>query len=251
MPIEGGIAEKDWTPIQREMMTGWNRLWTRDRQWLQVGRWRIVQQHMRDWICLAQIADWCARRPGDIERDPSRRAQAYSDLGQSIILGEFNRGGRLKVVYLPPQQPNLLHPMKLRLNADRLLAHQGHALDYLLDLCWAPRDLCLRWLLVRQIVPPPWLVAEPIRVILAPKYEASIPAAASAPLPSRASEERIHAAIDFVYASATGKPPNLKQLIPLVKAQLATTNHVAAGRKSSTAPRTRVTRGNGGCQDAP
>jgi hypothetical protein len=121
--------------------------------------------------------------------------------------------------------------MKLRLNADRLLAHQGHALDYLLDLCWAPRDLCLRWLLVRQIVPPPWLVAEPIRVIRAPKYEASIAATASAPLLSRASEDRIHAAIDFVYASAMGKPPNLKQLIPLVRTRLATTNHIAGWKK--------------------
>jgi hypothetical protein len=150
---------------------------------------------------------------------------------QSIILGEFNRGGRLKVVYLPPQQPGLLHPMKLRLNADRLSAHQGNALEYLLDLCWAPRELCLRWLLVRQITPPPWLVAEPIRIIRAPQHKASMPAAASASIPSRASEDRVHTAIDFVYASATGKPPNLKQLVPLAKAQLDTTNHLASWKE--------------------
>ena len=177
MPIQGGIPEKDWTPIQREIMTGWKRLWTRDRQWQQIGSWKNVQQHTRDWICLAEVADWCARRPGDIERDPSRRAQAYSDLGHSIILGEFNKGGRLNVMYLPPQQPHLLHPMKLRLDVDRLLAHQRHALECLLDLCWAPRELCLRWLLVRQIVPPPWLVAEPIRLSPAHLREASKPEA--------------------------------------------------------------------------
>jgi hypothetical protein len=181
MPIEGGIPEKDWTPIQREIMNGWNRLWTRDRQWLQIGKWRLLQQYTRDWVCLAELADWCARRPGDIERDPSRRAQAFSDLKQSIILGEFNKGGHLNVVYLPPQQPHLRHPMKLRLNADRLFAYQGHALQFLLDLCWAPRELCLRWLLARQIVPPPWLVAEPIRLLPAHLLEASKPGAASQP----------------------------------------------------------------------
>jgi hypothetical protein len=115
MPIEG-IPRTDWKPFQREVMRGWERLWTRDDHWLRIEKWKIRQQHTPDWVCLAQIADWCARRPGDIERDHRRRVQAYSDLQQSIMLGEFGEGSRLKVVYLEPQPPSLRDRVRLRLH---------------------------------------------------------------------------------------------------------------------------------------
>jgi hypothetical protein len=67
--LREAIPEKDWTPAQREQMRGWERLWSRDRQWLRVGNWKSRQIRTHDWVSLDAIADWCARKPGDIERD--------------------------------------------------------------------------------------------------------------------------------------------------------------------------------------
>jgi hypothetical protein len=225
--LREALPEKDWTPYQREQMGGWNRLWTRDRQWLRIERWKLRQQHTRDWVCLARIADWCARRPGDIERDPRRGTLAYLELQQSIVHGEFSKGGRLKVICLGPQA-SIVYAVRLRLNASHIEAQPRTIHDHVLDLCWAPRELCLRWLVARQIVPPPWLAAEPIRVEPADAGGASKPGAtAYPPSLSFASEDRIHAAIDAVYTASTAKPPNLKEVVPLVRAELLTTNQMA------------------------
>jgi hypothetical protein len=227
--LREALPEKDWTPWQRETMRGWNRLWTRDRQWLRIEEWK---EHTRDWVCLCQIADWYSRRPGDVERDHRRRMQAHCDLQQSIILGEFGHGKRLRVIYLPPEPPSLRYAVRLRLSAEHGWAHQGRALDHILDLCWAPRELCLRWLVARQIVPPPWLAAEPIRVEPAHVPQTSKSGtSACAPSPLRAPKDRIHAAIDTVYAASTGKPPNLKQIVPPVKADLNATNQIATWKE--------------------
>jgi hypothetical protein len=227
MPVEG-IPEKDWTPWQREQVRYWKGAWSREDQWLRIEKRKIRQQHSPDWICLADIADWCARRPGDIERDPRRRMQAYCDLQESILLGEFSKRGRLKVIYLEPQPPSLRDRVRLRLNADHFRAHPGRVLDHVLDLCWAPRELCLCWLLARHIDPPPWLWAGPVRIRPAQLHEPSkAVATAAARSLSRANKDRTHAAIDAVYAAATGKPPNLKELVPLVRAELRKTKETA------------------------
>jgi hypothetical protein len=132
--LREAIPEKDWTPRQREQMRGWKRLWTRDRQWERIDEWKIRQEHECHYICLADIADWCARALGGIERDPALRMQAYFDLQQSILRGEFSKGDRLKVLYLGPEQPPLREAMRLRLNTGYLRAHRGRVLDRVLDL---------------------------------------------------------------------------------------------------------------------
>jgi hypothetical protein len=286
MPMEG-IPRTDWKPFQREVMRGWERLWTRDDHWLRIEKWKIRQQHTPDWVCLAQIADWCARRPGDIERDHRRRVQAYSDLQQSIMLGEFGEGSRLKVVYLEPQPPSLRDRVRLRLHTGYFRTEK--VLDHVLDLCWAPRELCLRWLVARHIDAPPWLAAPrpPADAFEADTSSSSEPAhsrepnesplkstraqGASAhpinpaeaevtgaspvdradpptedvsriepanaqesrlspvkPDPTRARDERIHRALGKLYPAAPGKkPPNIKEVVRLVKADLLSTNETA------------------------
>jgi hypothetical protein len=241
MLIEG-IPEKDWTPWQREQLRDWRRLWTRDDQWLRIERWKIGQQHAHDWVCFADIADVCARRPGDIERDPLRRMQAYCDLQQSNVRGEFSKGGRLKVIYLQPQPPSLRDPVRLRLNADYFRVEPGPVLDHVLDLCWAPRELFLRWFRARDIAPPPWLAATPVpseyvraqtadTPPLEPNHdrEAGAPGAnAAGRRPSRASKDRIHEVITGIYAKVgANKPPNVKEIVPLVRAALLSSNETA------------------------
>jgi hypothetical protein len=242
MLIEG-IPEKDWTPWQRERMRDWRRLWTRDDQWLRIEKWKFgTQQHTHDWVCFADIADACARRPGDIERDPLRRMQAYCDLQQSIVHGEFSKGGRLKVAYLAPQPPSLRDRVRLRLNAEYFSARPGRVIDHVLDLCWAPRELCLRWFRARDIAPPPGLTATPVpaeyvhaqtddKPPLEPEHdrEAGAPGA-SAPErhPPRASKDRIHEVIAGIYAKVDrNKAPNVKKIVPLVRAELKSSNETA------------------------
>jgi hypothetical protein len=225
--LHEALPEKDWTPWQRAQMRCWDKLGIRDGHWELIELWKMQQLWRHDWVCLADLADWCARRPGDIERDPLRLIQAYADLQQSIVFCEFSKGGRIKIVCLPPQPPSLQYPVRLRLDAQLFRAQSGRVLDHILELCWAPRELCLRWLLGRQIIPPPWM-ADSIRVERAQVDEARRPPPpARATMPSPASEDRIDAALDAIYAAESAKPPNLKQVVRLVKAELATTNQIA------------------------
>jgi hypothetical protein len=204
------IPEKDWTPWQRDVMRGWKRRTIRDRHELRITDWIGRQKQRHDWICLADMADWCARRPGDIERDARRRVQAYCDLQESILQGEFHEDGRLRVIYL--QSVPLPYRLKLRLDAEqfRIWLRPGTVLSQVLASCWAPRRLCIGWFAARHIDAPPWLAATP------PQAE---PARAScgntlatretAWSRSRASQDQIHDAIAAVYSdhAAAGKKP--------------------------------------------
>jgi hypothetical protein len=82
------LPEEDWTPWQRAQMRCWDKLEIRDGHWELIERWKMRQLWRHDWVCLADLADWCARRAGDVERDPLRRIQAHADLQQSIMLGK-------------------------------------------------------------------------------------------------------------------------------------------------------------------
>jgi hypothetical protein len=167
-------------------------------------------------------------------------------------------------------------------------SNKGRVLDHVLDLCWAPRELCHRWLVARHIDAPPWLAAPPAPVDVfkadtsssEPAHaqelnesplkstraqEASAhpinPAEAQAtgaspvdrahppsedmsriepvnaqesraspvkPEPTRARDERIHRALGKQYPAAAGKkPPNIKEVVSLVKADLLSTNETA------------------------
>jgi hypothetical protein len=101
---------------------------------------------------------------------------------------------------------------------------RGTVLSQVLALCWVPRRLCARWFKARHIDAPPWLAAtpshsEPMRTL----GSNTLGTRETVSSPSRASEHQIHNAIAIVYsehATAGSKPPNVKQLVPLVKAQL-------------------------------
>jgi hypothetical protein len=220
-----GIPEKDWTPWQRAVMCGWERRWTRDRHERRIAEWIERQQQAHDWICFADIADWCARRPGDIERDWRRRMEAYYELQESILQGEFHERGHLRVIYLALLAP-LPHTVKIRLDAEqfRKWLRPGTVLKQVLELCWAPRGLCADWFKARHIDAPPWLAATPTQAerALTPGGNTLDTKETSSP-PSRASDAQIHDAIAAVYSdreSAGKKPPNVKELTPLVKAKL-------------------------------
>lgn len=186
------IAEKDWTPSQRETMKAWRTRWSRDRGERRIANWIEQQNKLHDWVCFADIADRWARKPSGLERDEARRAQAYAELQDSVLRGEFLMQGRWRIRYLllcvgmgypnvepnhkliaGSKQPTFIGPgswphLSSSLPAPRLwlaaeqftswLAPGGSVLRPVLMFCWVPRDLCLGWFKARKIDSPPWLV---------------------------------------------------------------------------------------------
>jgi hypothetical protein len=209
------LPEKDWTPFQRETMKGWQILKSRDRSERRIAHWIERQNQRHDWVCLADMAEWYARKPGDIEQVERRRATAYSEFQESVLRGEFFVQGRRRIRYLPlrvgmgqvqaepshkriiaSKQPTIFgrgswpylsSPVpapKLWLDAEQLhswVAPGGTSLRTVLRYCWVPRSLCLNWFDAREIKSPPWLAEA------TPKMHAADPPKSN-PLPKHRDE---------------------------------------------------------------
>jgi hypothetical protein len=152
------MPESDWTPGQRLGMDYHRRQRVREGQHVRMQQWKIRQRHEWRWVNFEVIADWCARKPGDIVWDELRHAQAQLDLVQSVLTGEFSRKGRICVAYLP--DTIIYGPFRLRLPPDGLRPQHLH-------LCWAPRELWVNWLDRRAYSLPPGMVAAIERTIVA------------------------------------------------------------------------------------
>jgi hypothetical protein len=110
-------------------------------------------------ISFKAIANACARKPGGVERDETLREQAYRDLEQSVLEGEFGPIEKPMVAYLP-EVPHGDHPGRfpLRLTSGQLI--RLREFNIVADL-WAPRHLCVRWFKENRIPVPPWLADPP------------------------------------------------------------------------------------------
>lgn len=153
------VPESEWTPFQRAFMHADKIGGIRLNQQARLLQWAKRQRRVGGWISFNEIADWCARVPGGVARDEGRRAQAWNDLAQSIVAGEFARRtkaswSRLCIAYVPPQRMISPEPVHFRLRASDL---GNGALRY----CWAPQAIWRRWFAARSdIMPPPWLPHE-------------------------------------------------------------------------------------------
>jgi hypothetical protein len=146
--------ESKWTPFQQQWMRAEKVGCIRQLQQARVANWTDRQRRIREWICFADVADWCARLPGRIARDEEQRAQAGTELLRAIVDGEFNRDGRLCVAHVTPYHFVCPEPIRFRLEIGNLRSPVPiESLAYL----WAPRDLCANWLVALGIALPPWL----------------------------------------------------------------------------------------------
>jgi hypothetical protein len=120
-----------------------------------ISRFREHQQRRRNWISLADIADWIARDRGATDRrDEKLRAQGYDDLLNAILIGEFERGNRSCVLYLTPDAE--LFRLSAELLRDMRDVHADPATvnNEVLSRCWVPRDLAQRWFERRHLMWP-------------------------------------------------------------------------------------------------
>ena len=138
-----------------------------------IEQFKQKQRKLFDWVCFADIADWCARITGDIKPDEERRTLTYSELRKSLTVGDFEQAGRSRVMFLNPATT------MAKMTRDRFdlitRAFDGQILNTeYLSCCWIPRDLCQQWFDSRRLPTPRWLVrtqasAVP-RIQAQPKY---------------------------------------------------------------------------------
>jgi hypothetical protein len=213
--------------FHRGVMSRYDVELTADQKRLQARRRARFPQIVErlDLIPFDEIADWCARKPGSVERHEELRNQAYRDLKQSILRGEFGPVQKPTIAYLP-RIPLADYPgrLTLRLTGGQLLALGDLAVT---DL-WAPRRLCIRWLTEHQIPLPPRLMAFPREADWRPPLVVEIVDVVQAEkLIVRATDQEIDDAILAVYreaAESRSKPPNVKQLVRPVKLVLKKNN---------------------------
>lgn len=116
----------------------------------QLHRFRECQRRRRQWLSFEEIADWCGRISGTVRRDESLRAQAYSDLRNAMLAGEFGYGVQSCVLYFQPdpgptEKRLRLAPEGLQTWLDYYGAEDPVITTEILSRCWLPRDLCRRW----------------------------------------------------------------------------------------------------------
>jgi hypothetical protein len=121
-----------------------------------IERFRQRQRKLSEWVCFADISDWCARTTGDIKPDEERRILTYQELRKSLTIGEFEQAGRSRVLFLSPATSIA----KMTRERFDLIAtvFDGETLNSeYLSCCWIPRDLCQQWFDSKRLPTPQWL----------------------------------------------------------------------------------------------
>jgi hypothetical protein len=118
------------------------------RKW--IAKFAARQRFARRWISFVDLADWCARSTTAASLDDEAKAQevAYQRLADSVRKGEFDRGGRSKILYLDTVV------MRCRLTREQFeIAFVSTATPpapslplTVLNCCWVSCDLARKWL---------------------------------------------------------------------------------------------------------
>jgi hypothetical protein len=144
----GAAGEDDRAQFSRAIDEDRTRL---RQQWIDkfVERQRIIRQ----WIALAEIADWCAfsaNRASAADQEKARTL-AYDHLDRWARNGEFERAGKSKILYLDP----LVTPHGAAPRCWLTLEQLGYV-DTIRDLpgnCYVSRELARQWLVAHGY---PW-----------------------------------------------------------------------------------------------
>jgi hypothetical protein len=115
-----------------------------------IARFREQQLCKRNWINLKDIVEWYAERGGRF--DAAERDRAYDLLVQDLLQGDFEEGGRSKILYLHPYTK--MHRLTQQMLRDARELKQSVRSEYL-DHCWLPRRLFDQWLANHELPASP------------------------------------------------------------------------------------------------
>jgi len=108
------------------------------------------QQRLRDWISFREIAEWLSEIDGRGVPNESARAHAYDMLQCDLLAGEFEEGGRSRVLYL-----HFFTPMAKMTQARLQTALDTFPIENVrsnyLGRCWIPRHMIDRWLAKHEL----------------------------------------------------------------------------------------------------
>jgi hypothetical protein len=112
---------------------------------------RFVQRQRvaRRWIAFVDLADWCAQSTAraTVADEDEARVLAYRRLTESVLIGEFEREGTSKILYLVPDVFDDDETPRFRLTREKFdfAASIGSAPD-LLRRCWLLREMARLWI---------------------------------------------------------------------------------------------------------
>jgi hypothetical protein len=122
------------------------RQWRSDR----IKRFTEKQHKLREWINFAEIADLCSELDGLVVPNEAARASAYEKLQRALLEGDFEEGGRSRVLYLHASTKMAKMTRKgMRFAIDRYPPEIIRS-EYL-DHCWVRRNLFQRWALKHHL----------------------------------------------------------------------------------------------------
>jgi hypothetical protein len=184
--------------------------------------------HERKWFRVSELVNYCAKTPGMLLSDSSRKEEAFEILRASIYRGDFGgslgRPTRIRWITDEPAAPRWLP----RDDA----APNGLLFSSIRDLLISRADAAA-WFRRHSVAAPYWF-AEAQDGWRANKTSPVSVEATSGQDVRPASPEKIKEAIDTVYSLAEksgGKPPNIKELAREVRGLLAGSGHTASGRQ--------------------
>jgi hypothetical protein len=132
------------------------------KQWHHARINRLIRRHKvaSEWISFRDVADLCARELPAIAPIEEVRARAYDELADALIKGEFDDGGRPRVLFLYPGcrkvrmgWEGLADAIEFDWEGDRGHGRLAH--------CWAPRAMMERYFENRRLPKSPALFSRP------------------------------------------------------------------------------------------
>jgi hypothetical protein len=183
--------------------------------------------HERKWFRLSELVNHCAKTPGMLLSDSSRKEEAFEIFRTSIYRGDFGgsvgRPTRIRWITDEPSVPRWLP----RDSA----APNGFLFPLISELLILRADAAA-WFHLQGVAPPHWLLEG--RKSTEAEKQPPLGTSVIEKLAKPASEQRVKEAIDTVYSDAKksgAKPPNIKELPPQVQNLLANSGHTASAKQ--------------------
>jgi hypothetical protein len=163
------LSDKEWLS-RSQLKVGIDRRVQKARKWREqrIDRFKQAQRRRREWINIAEIAEWCSESEGSIVSNLDARSSAYEKLLHDLLNGDFEESGKSRVLFLHSwTKMAKMTPARMQAVVETESPKTVRS-DYL-DHCWIPRTLFQRWLATHNMPVAP------------PRFEASAYAPSASP----------------------------------------------------------------------